>query len=788
MTLDMIKKLGLIAAVMLASASQAAEYVRWTGSDDQDASFDHVLTVLSTKLGVPFTKDQFRLNEKRDLAYTKFQHYPQVHAGLDVAGTALRIWTDRQTGKLLQVEAHVEKPAVVQNNAQTFASLQSRMSFAEEQTFSSSDAVRIALAKIKRHEDHKIHGQHVQMVWSGADQVAIVRLTGDRGVHEIWVNVLTQKVMSSTYEPHKTSELDAAPNGDLAPLAVSIYPLYEEFEGTMLPRQKTHLRYLLPTVRYTSVDPFSPLRDRQYLNKKYDDLKAATPEGRAAGYWSMPWLQDRARNLSNAIPELPNSYTMGGVRLAGRFCQVMIHPGAVALYKDLGFTPMYSANTAFDWVTATLPDGTTDDEMKVMSSFYGKPLATAEEAAARPATRHPFHDPKTYLSEGFDELQVYYAVNTFFGELHTRGFIDPELSTRPFTAFLYNPDISMRDNAFYTNDTINFTTYSPKETNMARDNLTIWHELGHGLMDRLMDDGTGQWLHLADTGGLSEGMADFVADMILYGVKGREDFVGRNKQRIINGTGFLLTNEAHDDGEAYGGVMHDILDASVDEFGLEGVHKMTDLTMETMRFTRFHPKLTAADFFEHMLFVDSLGRPGLRDQGEFSQIIRDALARRNFEKDEASAAAFSLKYNDKEVSRGQIGARNNEVNVSLPKDGKAKFKVTMQLKDGKGFKWNYPVTLKAFKKDRGALQGAIHWTGEETAPEAITIANSDQKVEVEVEANGTCDYSNRPDGTCSDYIYFLVFDGKGTPDVPMAKKRFYVKVKTTAPAAEVVSE
>lgn len=768
-------KLMWVATLLFATASHAAEYARWTGADDQDGGLDHVLSVLSTKLGVPFKREQFRLNEQRTLAYSKFEHYPQVHAGVDVSGTALRIWTDRATGKLIQVEAHVEKPTVIQTNSELFAiEAQNQFGFAADDMapLSNSDALRLAVASIRRHDDNKTHGQNVHLVWSGSSQVAIVRLTAARGTHEIWIDSLTRKVIKSSYNPHPTQ--------DLEPLSVSLYPLYEEFEGTMLPRQKTNLRYLLPTVRYSTVDPFSPLRDRQYLGKKYDDVKAATPEGRAAGYWSLPWVQSRVHNLAEAIPELPNNFQTGGVRLAGRFCQVMIHPEAVAQYKDLGFTPAYSANIAYDWVTAKLPDGSTDDEMKVMSSFYGKPIASAAEAAARPATRHPFHDPRTYLSEGFDELQVYYAVNRFFGELHTRGFIDPDLSTRPFTAFLYNPDISMRDNAFYTNDTINFTTYSPRETNMARDNLTIWHELGHGLMDRLMDDGTGQWLHLADTGGLSEGMADFVADLILYGVKGREDFPGRGKQRIINGTGFLLTNEVHDDGEAYGGVMHDILDNAVDSFGIEGVHKMTDLTLETMRLTRFHPKLTAADFFEHMLFADSLGHSGLRDSGEFAQIIREALARRNFEKDEASAAGFSLKYNDKEVSRGQIGARNNEVPVSLPKDGSAKFKLTMQLKDGKGFQWHYPVTLKAYKAGRGALQGAVHWKGEEAAPEAITINNGEQKVEIEVEASGTCDMINRPDGSCSDYVYFLVFDGNGAPDVPMAKKRFYVKVKPTA--------
>src|SRR3954468_9296015 len=103
--------------------------------------------------------------------------------------------------------------------------------------------------------------------------------------------------------------------------------------------------------------------------------------------------------------------------------------------------------------------------------------------------------------------------------LHNMGFSDPELSTRPFNAFLYDPDISMRDNAYYTDDTINFTTYSPTAVNAARNNNTIWHELGHGVMDRLMGD----FITLADTGGLSEGMADFVAQLVLHGItKGKD--------------------------------------------------------------------------------------------------------------------------------------------------------------------------------------------------------------------------------------------------------------------------
>jgi hypothetical protein len=96
------------------------------------------------------------------------------------------------------------------------------------------------------------------------------------------------------------------------------------------------------------------------------------------------------------------------------------------------------------------------------------------------------HDTVSYINNGFDEIQVYYGVTVLMDALVEMGFTDPELSSKPFHAFLYDPDIGMKDNAYYYDNTINFTTYNPKNPNLARDNPTIWHELGHGVMDRLM--------------------------------------------------------------------------------------------------------------------------------------------------------------------------------------------------------------------------------------------------------------------------------------------------------------
>ncbi|MCX6118508.1 MAG: hypothetical protein NT027_13280 [Proteobacteria bacterium] len=772
----------LTPAFMGSAAFSDVQYYRWTGAEDQDASLEHVLSVLSQKSAHKFTTDDFRLNENRDLAYTHFSHYPQHVGGVDVESASLRIWSDRETGSLIQVEAFVSAPKEAQNNLLSFNKAAARLgrsagtgaNLDQIIPLTENEAIQIALVGTTQKSDMSIDKKSVQYVLRGAKVIAIVRMKAARGEHKVEIETLSKKVVSSVYTPH--------PTGELAPLEVDMYPYYEEFEGQILPRERVQLTDLVDTVAYSTQDPFSPIRDMRYIYSKMNDQLAATPDGRARGFWSMHGLLNRIKTLSSAVGVYPNSTAQNGLQLAGKYCQVMIHPQAMAQFQNLPFTPKYSANAAFDWVDMTNAEGVEDYEIKVMSSFYGKPLMTAEDALTRPATRHPFHDARQYLVEGFDEMQVYYSVNSFFKTLHSAGFVDPELSTRPFTAYLFNPDIEMRDNAFYTNDTINFTTYSAKEGNMARDSLTIWHELGHGLMDRLMDDGTGQWLHLADTGGLSEGMADFVADLILYGTKQGTEFPGRNKQRIINRTGFLLTNEVHDDGEAYGGVMHDILADAFDTMGAQVIRKMTDLTMEAMRLTRFHPKLTAADFFDHMEFADSLGRKGLREPGEFGPLIRKALASRNFEKNMADAANFSIKYLGQEVSKGALGARGREVPVTLPENGISQFRIEMAVNNGQGFKWTFPVTVKAFKANRGALQGAIHWTGEgdqATEVETVVLENESQVKSINLEASGKCDAINRPDGSCSDYVYFLLFNGQDTSGFPTAKKRFYVKVKPT---------
>jgi len=352
------------------------------------------------------------------------------------------------------------------------------------------------------------------------------------------------------------------------------------------------------------------------------------------------------------------------------------------------------------------------------------------------------------------------------------GFVDPDLGERPFHAFLFDPSIESQDNAYYTDDTINFTTYTPAAINYARDNTTIWHELGHGVMDRLM----GERLTLADTGGLSEGMADFVAEMVLQATTGGVDFPGINDQRIINETGFFLTNEVHDDGEAYGGVMKDILDAALARDGRAGLRKVVDLVLEAMRLSRDHPELTADVWFDRMKFADTLGRRGVRRPGELTSLIDVALASRNFATADARGGMV-FQYQGSEVAADEPGSRDHEIELTLAPTDVSEHQLHIELLNGTTFAYQYPVEIRVFFNS-GPLQGAIDWVGEDAEPEVHVLNAPGEVLDLNIAARGTCDAVNRSDGSCSDFVYVQVYN-QGA-EKPVAKKRFYLRIHPAA--------
>ncbi len=730
--------------------------VRWTGFDDTNAEFAGVLKTLAQKTGFALTEHDFQKLEERDMATSHYVYYAQVGNKIPLRRRSLQIWSDLNTKALIQVESTVDTPLAIE----TFRALSANAFLSSQATMAMVQQV------VKSHLDDKsVRGVTWEDYWDKGALVRGVKVKGRRGNHHIEISVQEKRVLSQNYEEF--------PQSDTAEfsLPVKVYPIYEEIEGDggkTLPRIDSQLNYLSANIPAAKLGLYDGLKTQHYFDNKYNPVLGLTEEGRKLGFWSMAYIKLQAADILSKVPLVPNSFSAGPVVLEGRYASVNLAPTAPAAFKEINFVPGVGSTFHGDFVATTQDPQV--EEMIPTTSLRGKPLMTATETLERPAHRLPDHNPGTYLNEGFDELQVYWSINRLFDALRPMGFTDPELSSRRFNAFLFDPDISMRNNAYYTEDTINFTTYSAELHNMARDNTTIWHELGHGVMDRLM----GPHITLADTGGLSEGMADFVAQLVINDVTNTETFPGKEKMRVINNTGFNLTNEVHDDGEAYGGSMNDMLAGAIKQYGRAGLSKIADLTMEAMRLSRNNPALTANGWFNHMLFADKRGNLPIRAPGELQNLLFQALANRNFNLNGSGVASYSLKNGDAEVVAGSPGSRQLPIRVDLAPAEKKTYRINLSLKSSDFYRFQYPVKVKVQLKG-GPIQGAIAWEGKATEPHYYEIKADNDVVPVDLTVTGKCDEFNRPDKSCVDFAYIQIFN-KDNSLKPVAKKRFYLRL------------
>ena len=761
MSLKHFLKAALTAAILFVSSAEASTILyRWTQKATVNDSLQSLLPELNKESSLTLTAADFKEVERRDLANHRFTQYLQLSQGTPIAGAMIRTWVDLKTGVLSQMEAHLETPnssmiriAFLQKSKLSYSALKAKIN--------QLDTMKFVREAVLKSEDKRMGDVKWSDQWDGSDLQRVIRVTGRRGNHTIVVSHFKNKIVSAKYEPF--------PQADTAVDAL-VYPIYEEVEkqpGVLLERVPVQLQNILPYRKdLGAADPYASLRGRHYYEPMLDPVQAETPEGQMAGYWSFNWLNRTVQSLFAALKWVENSFANSGLYLNGKYATINLHPDIQKL-SGIKMPLLQSGQINYLWKPAQV-NGQEVWEVIPTGAFAGQPLTDAKSGLARLAQRLPNHDPVTYLNDGFDEIQVYYAIDKLMTSLHGMGFTDPALSTRPFHAFLYDPDISMKDNAYYTNDTSNFTTYSPNAQNYARDNTTIWHELGHGVMDRLR----GETLVLADTGGLSEGMADHVAQLVVNDVTAGQAFPGSDHMRIVNKTSFHLTNESHDDGEAYGGAMKDMMDAALVAHGRQGLVLMTDLTLEAMRFSRNHPGLTANDWFDHMLFADEIGS-SLRAPGLFKAIIEGALATRNFRLDRGAVAEANITVDGTSVldSRG-AGSRANPISHTIGAGETATHKLSLQLKSSPTFAYKYPVKVEV-SYNGGPLQGAVKWVNEAAGSQFTTINSEAELAEFTVGATQGCDFVNREDGSCSDFAYIKVFNDGET--APASKKRFYLR-------------
>ena len=753
-----------LVSLMVAPLAFADVYnKRLTFKDTTESSLQSFLQIINQDTALQFTASDFLVLEERDLATSHYLMLAQVVEGVPVSGKSIRIWKDIASGELIQAEIALDKTSEEKSGvlSQKFSKAKFNLKALKSKVLGQY-ANLMASRLVKNHpDDNTIHGFKSMDNWLNGDLVRTITVRGRRGEHKINISLLKNVVLNSSYKefPQADKYMD---------IDVEVFPIYEEAEAThtILPRIMSKLKYVKTQIATSDVDPYIALRTQKYTEDFYNPVLAETAAGQAEGYWSGPMLKRKAMALATNLPQKANTFE-NGLLLDGLYTSINYHPSAKEGFPNIPFKLVPSTKFYPSWTQGE--DGLW--EVIPQAGLLGKLAGSADELLNRVARRLPDNNPEQYIKDGFDEVQVYWAVTTYMESLAKNGFTDPELSTRPFNAFLYDPDIGMRDNAYYTDDTINFTTYSPEAGNAARDNSTIWHELGHGVMDRLMGD----FVTLADTGGLSEGMADFTAALVIQDVMKDEVYAGSKDYRILNNTGFSLTNEVHDDGEAYGGTMKDFLALAIKKFGPEvGLAKVTDLTMEAMRLVRNNPALTAQGWFGHMLFADERGS-SIREAGDLGDLINQSLASRNFSWDGKVAADLIVKNGDTVVTSSTEGSREHPIRLTLSPEEKVSYDLKVSLKSVDNYKFQYPVTVKV-EFHKGALQGAIHWEGEENSPIAYTLNSEEDVADINLTASGTCDAVNQPDGSCKDYAYIQIFNNGHESEKPSAKKRFYLKI------------
>ncbi|MBY0515613.1 MAG: hypothetical protein K2P81_01805 [Bacteriovoracaceae bacterium] len=712
-----------------------------------------VINLINSKMGTSLKATDFAMAERTQLATMQFEMLVQMKGGQPIEGTRVRIWRSK-LGQIIAAEAHIEKPSMKNGFGMIDSSVEPLLekSYLNDKELLATQEKQVREA-IANHHDHQISILNHKDQWISNEFVRVFEADGQRGVHTLIWSHSDQKIVLQKYKEFLQAELP--------PVKAMGYKIYEQNwynpTETMEP-EEIELKYLNDQVVAMDTDPYEVLSGLPLLRSRYDEQQGSTEEGIKKGYWSMALLQALMQQGQKNAVKVENGFAgPQGLVLDGRYVGVNIHPGAKKFDNEKALAWRYSDNLQQDMVSLF-----GDVALLFQTSYRGKTYSTAEELMVRPV-RDPENSVLAYLKDGSDQVQVYWSVTEMMEQMHQLGFTDPEISTRKFQAFLYNPDPFYRNNAFYNRDTINFTTYTPDASNFARDNTTVWHELGHGVIDRLLGQIT-----LTKGEGFHEGFADFLAELVVQSSSFQRDFPGRTGQRIYNVSAFNFANEAHDDGEAYGGFMKDVLDRAIALWGKDGLMKTAELTLEAMRFTRGHPALDEQEWVEKLLFADS--RSSLRRAAfQFKPLIEASLANRNFTADGKGLAEMSVKIDDTQLTRGGVGGRSTP--MSRPLGVESRFKMLVSLKDGANFKFKYP--LKILVAPGGGANGPVDWVDEDLGSQAITIKSPQEVAEFNLGTTGKCDFQNVGE-SCRESIFIDVYSPGETK--PRARQRVYMQL------------
>lgn len=713
-----------------------------------------VINMVNARVGTNLRATDFSMVERTSLATSNFEMLVQMRAGKPIVASRLRIWKNK-VGQIIVVEAHVDKPSILNGFGLVAKSTERflQKNYLED-TGNLLKQEKMVRKVIAAHHDSVVPKLEHEDVWKDEAFVRVFTGEGQRGVHQVTYLHSSGKVIETSYREHHQGELPAIEAMGYKVYEQNWYNPLETMEPEVL-----ELKYLNDKAVVQANDPFAVITTGPFLRSKYDEQRGSTMEGVQQGLWSYALVSAMADDAGKKIVVADNGFNgPEGLVLDGRYVSINVHPGARKIVPEETLAWRFGADIQQEMMS--LMNG--DMAVLFKTGLRGRTYSSPADLMVTPM-RDANHSVEAYLKDGVDQVQVYWAVTEMMEKLQTLGFTDPEISKRKFQAYLYNPDPFYKNNAFYVNDTINFTTYTASASNFARDNTTIWHEIGHGIIDRLLGQIT-----LTKGEGFHEGIADFLAEVVLQASSFQREFPGRAGQRIYNVSAFNFANEAHDDGEAFGGLMKDILDRAIAKWGQEGLYKMADLTFEAMRFTRGHPALDEQEWVEKLLFVDS--RANLRrEAGEFRQMIEESLAPRNFSSDGKELASMLVTIDDKVLKRGGVGGRNSP--MMRPKDVESRSVMKVSLVDGKNFKFKYPMKIKV-AAGNGA-EGPIDWIDEDLGSKTVTLNAANEEAVIQLGTTGKCDVLNLG-SSCRESMFIEAY-AEGDKK-PRARQRVYIQL------------
>jgi hypothetical protein len=676
------------------SATETPAFLRtrWTLGQITETNLESIVQRIARENTITINASHFSHYETKQLSGMTFHMFTQLHPteNIPVAGASIRIWLD-ELGQALQIEADVLDENILMMQTEQVGSINPR----------ALEFAALNLVALEQEDNTLVHDVDAAIDVRKNQILTRVRVRASKGWHSYWFAGNSYTPVEHTYRTFTRNFSFGEPDTqEEFSLDALTYPVADagntrdyKDNGVRGELVRTVLKHIKKRIPERNPVRYFPLESRTFSSERLvSSVQQLTDPDIAAGFWSYGSIMSRLKNLAATDYQITNEIGYGNpVRLVGRYASVYWHPDAA---RTFGEDPSK---------VRLAPEHTTREGTRGIwftPFHYGIPFLTANDGLKRAHFVVQVEDksPRELMEQGFDEIQTYHMVTTFFEVMQSMGLTDPEISTKPVNVVLYNPTVN--DNAYATLEgEINFGIYSSGTPSMARNNTTGWHELSHELIGRISHPelgGPASW-------GMHEGVSDFLANAIARSINDPVMKPHLADPRPYNSTLFHMNNEVHDAGEAFGGALLELTELAEARFGKpEGTKRVVDLVLQTLRLIRGNPFLTEESWYQHILFADSLSRkksPTERRVGELTDLVNSVFGKRNMRiQEHDKLVRFDFSYQKENDEPHTVTSEDDFFNIELATSGEQHqtLNLKIDIENGSRAKLNFPLTVWVF--------------------------------------------------------------------------------------------